>query len=246
VDLIERAARDIINSRNAIALTGAGISVESGIEAFRGSQGLWAKYDPEEYATIQAFIDNPEKVWNMFREVLETIINAKPNPAHYSLAELENMGYLKRVITQNVDGLHQEAGNKNVIEFHGNNRELVCLRCNSRYSMNSFNWMEVIPRCKCTSILKPAVVFFGEPIPWDALTTAQSDARKCDLIMVIGTSAVVSPAREMPVIAKQNGAKVIEINIEETSLTYTTSDYIIKGSSGIVLPGIVNKIKEIQ
>ena len=127
--LIQRAAKDILNSKRTIAFTGAGISVESGIPDFRGAQGLWQKYDPEEYAHIHTFHSDPDRVWLMLKEMFSLIMEAKPNPAHLGLAELERMGYLSSVITQNVDGLHQAAGSRNVIEFHGTHRTLSCLKC---------------------------------------------------------------------------------------------------------------------
>jgi len=241
---IKKAAVDILNSQKTISLTGAGISVESGIPDFRSQGGLWSKYDPEEYAHINAFRENPEKVWLMLREMMELILGAHPNPAHIALAELEHMGCLKSIITQNVDGLHQRAGSKDVIEFHGSNQRLVCLECGNRCEAASFSLDNTPLKCpKCGSILKPDVVFFGEPIPWEAQTRAFEEATTCDLLLVIGTSAVVYPAAGIPSVAKRNGAKVIEINMDPSALTGSVSDYLLQGPAGTILPQIVEEIR---
>ncbi len=243
--LIKRATEDIVNSRKTITLTGAGISVESGIPDFRSAQGLWSRYDPEEYAHINAFRANPEKVWQMLKEMMELVLGAEPNPAHVALAELERMGLLSSVITQNVDGLHQRAGSKEVIEFHGSNHWLVCLGCGYRREASSLSLEDIPPRCNnCGFILKPDVVFFGEPIPWEAQTKASEEARMCELALVIGTSAVVYPAGEIPIVAKKSGAKVVEINMEPTALTGSVSDYLIQGPAGEILSKIMDEIRE--
>jgi NAD-dependent deacetylase len=219
---------------NAVALTGAGISVESGIPAFRGSQGMWEKFDPAEYATIGAFLRDPEKVWEMLSEMIDVLKGASPNPAHYGLAEMEKRKVLRSVITQNVDGLHQAAGSRKVIEYHGNPQELVCVSCWKRYPSLEKIAEGIPPRCQCGEILKPDIVFFGEPIPWMAQEQAEEEARNCGVLMVIGTSAQVSPACDIPRIAKERGAFIIEINPEETSLT--------AGITDLHLPGIASEI----
>jgi NAD-dependent deacetylase len=242
--LIERAAKDILQSKKTIAFTGAGISVESGIPDFRGSEGLWEKYDPEEYAHIDAFHSNPDKVWLMIKEMFSLIITAKPNPAHVGLAELERMGLLSSIVTQNVDGLHQSAGSKNVIEFHGSHRTLSCLRCSTKVEGSSLTLEDLPPRCsRCSSLLKPDVVFFGEPIPWEAQIMSFKESKSCDTVLVIGTSAVVYPAATIPITAKERGATVIEINKEPTPMTYQVSDYLICGSAGEIIPAIVEEVK---
>jgi len=245
VNLIKRAVKDIVDSRKTIALTGAGISVESGIPDFRSAGGLWSKYDPEEYAHISAFQADPEKVWQMLKEMMELVLGAEPNPAHNALADLEQMGLLSSVITQNVDGLHQRAGSREVIEFHGSNQWLVCLECGYRQEATSFSFKEIPPRCpQCSCILKPDVVFFGEPIPWEAQTRAFEEAGTCELVLAIGTSAVVYPAAGIPTAAKQSGATVVEINTESTALTGFVSDYLIQGAAGMILPKIVEEVKK--
>jgi NAD-dependent deacetylase len=242
--LIEKATKDILSSQKTIALTGAGISVESGIPDFRSAGGLWSKYDPEEYAHINAFRSNPAKVWHMIKDMMELVLGAEPNPAHIALAALEQMGLLNSVITQNVDGLHQRGGSREVIEFHGSNQWLVCLQCGHRQESASLSFEVIPPLCpQCSSILKPDVVFFGEPIPWEAQNRSFEEARTCGLVLVVGTSAVVYPAAGIPTLAKQSGAKVVEINMEPTPLTGFVSDYLIQGSAGQILPRIVEEIK---
>jgi NAD-dependent deacetylase len=245
--LIQKAAKDIFHSKKTIAFTGAGISVESGIPDFRGAQGLWQKYDPEEYAHIQAFYSNPDKVWLMIKEMFSLIMAAKPNPAHMGLAELERMGLLSSVITQNVDGLHQAAGNTNVIEFHGTHRTLSCLKCSTKIEGTSLTLEDLPPRCsRCSSLLKPDVVFFGEPIPWEAQIMSFKESKSCKAVLVIGTSAVVYPAATIPITAKERGAIVIEINTEPTPLTNQISDYLICGSAGEIIPAIVEEVKKMR
>jgi NAD-dependent deacetylase len=245
--LIQRAAKDILHSKKTIAFTGAGISVESGIPDFRGAQGLWQKYDPEEYATIYAFQSNPEKVWLMLKEMFSLVMTAKPNPAHIGLAELERMGLLSSVITQNVDGLHQTAGNTNVIEFHGSHRTLSCLKCSKKIDGTSLKIEDLPPRCShCSSLLKPDVVFFGEPIPWEAQVMSSKASKSCTTMLVIGTSVVVYPAASIPLTAKGRGATIIEINLEPTSLTNQISDYLIRGSAGEIIPAIVEEVKKVR
>ena len=245
--LIQRAAKDILHSKKTIAFTGAGISVESGIPDFRSAQGLWQKYDPEEYAHIHAFYSNPDKVWLMLKEMFSLIMAAKPNPAHIGLAELERMGLLSSVITQNVDGLHQSAGNTNVIEFHGTHRTLSCLNCSTKIEGTSLTLEDLPPRCsRCSSLLKPDVVFFGEPIPWEAQIMSSKESKSCSAVLVIGTSAVVYPAATIPITAKERGAIVIEINTEPTPLTNQISDYLICGSAGEIIPAIVEEVKKVK
>ncbi|OHD63650.1 MAG: RNA polymerase subunit sigma [Spirochaetes bacterium RBG_13_51_14] len=246
---IDRAAEIIHNAKSLIALTGAGISTESGIPDFRSAEGLWQKYDPAEYGTIQAFHANPEKVWRMLFDMVDLARNARPNPGHTALSELEKMNILKCIITQNIDNLHQEAGSVNVIEYHGNVSRLECLQCGTRYGdgdmdIGTIASGRVPPRCtRCGVILKPTVIFFGETIPRDAMDRSNSAAQSADAVLVVGTSAVVYPAAGIPLIAKQNRAVIIEFNIEATDLTRYGTDIFIQGKSGTTLPEIVRRIK---
>ncbi len=246
--LIEKAAEIIVKSKNLIALTGAGISVESGIPDFRSAGGLWDKYDPSIYATIEAFHKMPGKVWEMIFDMIELTSSAKPNSGHEALSELESMGLIKSVITQNIDNLHQRAGSINVIEFHGNALRLICLRCGTGYGLEDYRIPErVVPLCRnCQRILKPTVIFFGEMIPQRALFESNFLAESADAVLVVGTSAVVYPAAAIPEVAKQNGAFIIEINLEETGLSENITDIFLQGESGKVLPGLVNSVKSLH
>ncbi len=242
---IDRLANEILNSEKTVALSGAGMSVESGIASFRGPGGLWEKYNPEEYGHISTLRHHPEKAWVMLKEMQIEIMKAKPNKGHYALAELEKMGLLSLIITQNVDGLHHVAGNREVVEFHGNLQTVACMDCGYTVPSSEVPLDKIPPFCaKCGGPVKPEAVFFGEAIPSDALVRANRDSRECDLMLVVGTSAAVYPAASMPEIAKSSGAKVVEINPSETPLTGYISDYIILGSSGEVLEKVVEKIKQ--
>ncbi|MBW1701052.1 MAG: NAD-dependent deacylase [Deltaproteobacteria bacterium] len=240
--LINAAADIIVKSDLTLALTGAGISVESGIPDFRSAGGLWSKFDPAEYANISAFRSNPEKVWEMLWEMDKIVSGAEPNEAHIGMGELEKMGYLHYIITQNVDNLHQAGGSKNVIEYHGNSSSLSCLWCGKTYTAEEKR-SEHPPRCECKMILKPDVVFFGEAIPQDAMNRSFQLASSAKALMVVGTSAVVSPANTIPSIAKQNGARVIEINKERTHLTDSLTDIFLQGSAGEIISVLVKTIK---
>jgi NAD-dependent deacetylase len=238
-DLIGKTAEVMKRSRKAVAFTGAGISVESGIPDFRGPAGLWERFDPMEYATIEAFRNNPRKVWGMLKEMASLLDRSRPNPAHAALARLEEMGFLSSIITQNIDHLHQEAGSRRVIEFHGNGKDLVCVLCGRTYDRARVKLERLPPRCLCSGVLKPNFVFFGEPIPWGAQLEAREEAENCGVMLVIGTSAVVAPACDLPVLAKRRGAVVVEVNLEETQLTGFISNWILKGSAGEILGRIV-------
>jgi NAD-dependent deacetylase len=241
---MEQAAEWLAQSSKTIALTGAGVSVESGIPDFRSAQGLWARYDPGEYATIQAFELRPERVWKMLKEMDALVDQARPNAAHIALGELERMGYLEAIITQNIDNLHQAGGARNVIEYHGNSSSLSCLSCRRQYS-SAEKRKESVPRCACGRILKPDVVFFGETIPLEALNRSFELASSAGALLVIGTSAEVSPANTIPSIAKRNGARVIEVNLEPTHLTGSVADIFLQGRAGTIVPRLVETVKRL-
>ena len=245
-EMVKKVAEEMVRGKKVVALTGAGISVESGIPPFRGKGGLWERFDPEEYADISSFRRDPAKVWTMFKEFREVMDQARPNAGHLGLAQLEEMGYLRAIITQNVDGLHQEAGNKEVVEFHGNNRWLVCQSCRQRFASRTVSLETLPPLCHCQGVLKPDAVFFGEPIPLEALYRAREEAFTCKVMLVIGTSAVVYPAADMPHLAKASRARIIEINPEETSLTHQISDCFVPGTAGQVLPLLVEEVARLS
>lgn len=243
-DYIRSAAKIVKDSLSTIALTGAGVSVESGIPDFRSAGGLWSRYNPEEYAHIDGFRRNPRKIWNMIFELIDMTKNSLPNPAHTALAQLEKMGLLKAIITQNIDNLHQRAGSINVLEFHGNAHHLECIYCSFSSPAEEFEIVNEPPLCKsCGQILKPSVIFFGEMIPHNALIESQNLAGDAKAVLVIGTSAVVYPASSIPYIAKSAGAHVIEFNLERTVITPTATDIFIEGKVGDTLPKFIEAIK---
>jgi NAD-dependent deacetylase len=242
--LIEETAELLIQRRPAVALTGAGISVESGIPDFRSAGGLWDKFDPMEYATITAFETEPERVWTMILELEATLGRARPNRGHDALARLEEGGLLQGIVTQNIDNLHQEAGSREVIEFHGNGRRLKCLDCELDLdpATTALDRVDGIPRCPtCRAILKPDIVFFGDAIPELAFTRAYELAARCGTMLIVGTSATVMPAAALPLIAKQHGASLIEINLERTELSHAV-DVTLLGKAGKVLPALTEAV----
>lgn len=245
-DKIDQAVSDIIQAKTVSALTGAGISVESGIPPFRGKGGLWEKIDPMEYAHIDAFIRNPKKVWEVLIKDMKDVLDcARPNDAHKALFRLEALGKLKTIITQNVDGLHQAAGNTDVIEFHGNFAWQRCADCDDRRPTASVSMEIIPPQCHCGGIYRPDCIFFGEMIPPNALLRSQTAAAACDVMLVVGTSATVHPAAFMPTLAKEKGAKVIEINPEPTPLTGGISDYLIQGKGSHVMNQIIQRLENL-
>ncbi len=241
MDEYQKVAGLIKERGYVVAFTGAGISVDSGIPAFRGGQGLWEKYDPMEYAHISAFAGHPERVWVMLREMAEVIFRSQPSPAHIALGSLEKKGFLKAVITQNVDGLHHIAGNTNVVEYHGNHRWLVCMSCRKRVPFTpEMAGVHPYPRCEtCNKALKPDVVFFGEGIPMAEMLRANEEANRCNVMFIIGTSGVVYPAAEIPYVAKSKGATIVEINVESTPFTSSITDHFFSGTASQVLPKII-------
>jgi NAD-dependent deacetylase len=243
---VERVAEMILESKKAVALTGAGISTESGIPDFRGPQGLWKQIDPST-GTIQFFRQFPDVFWQFIVDRLESMVRAKPNRAHYALAELEVMGKLSSIITQNVDGLHFKAGSRNVIELHGNMREAVCLSCGNVISMEEAMGMaksgHLPPRCGCGGVLKPNVVLFNEPLPEEAYKRALLESRTCNLMLAVGTSLQVYPAAYLPVVAKQRGARLAIINMEPTPLD-DIADAVIQAKAGEALPAIVDIVRK--
>lgn len=231
-----RAAKDVA------VLTGAGISAESGVPTFREAQtGLWARYDPQELATPEAFSRNPGLVWEWYTWRRELIAKSKPNPGHYALVDMEQRFSRFFLITQNVDGLHQLAGSKTVINLHGNIQLTKC----SQEGILVEKWVdtgEIPPRCpNCGDLLRPDVVWFGEALPPGALNAALQAAQRCDLFFSIGTSGVVEPAASLPYLALEHGAVVVEINPSETPLT-SSATYALQGLSGQVLPALVEEV----
>jgi len=221
IGLCEQAAEIWRNSRFPVALTGAGISVASGIPDFRSPDGLWVKYDPSRVATITALYKNPREVWEFIHEAVLVFTEARPNPAHLALARLEEHGLLKAVITQNIDNLHQQAGSKNVIEYHGNCRRFYCMGCRMEYPPGEAGKLarENLPwTCaECGGTIRPDFVFFGEQIPPYAHSESMRLAKQADLALIVGTSGEVAPANTLPYYIKRAGGHVIEINLGPTA-----------------------------
>ena len=236
---LEETAHAIRNAKCVVVSTGAGISAESGIPTFRGDDGIWKKYPPEEYATIYAYRADPVRVWAFWRELGHQMADCKPNPAHFALAHLEAAGHLEAIITQNVDNLHQSAGSRNVIEYHGNAHNLVCTKCGHRVPLDFAALPISPPHCICGAIMKPDVVMFGELIPESAMSRAADLAARADVFLIVGTSAQVFPAADLPTIAKRHGAFIAEFNLESTDFTVEITDAFIQGPAGNTLPALV-------
>jgi NAD-dependent deacetylase len=242
----ERAAELLRGARHGLALTGAGVSAESGIPTFRGEGGVWTRYDPVKVASIEAFLADPAEYWRVSKERGRVALAARPNPGHLALASLEQGGHLVAVVTQNTDGLHRDAGTRRLIELHGSGRTVECLTCGRtepRADVQARLDVEMPPRCKhCGgAILKPTVVLFGEQMPAAATREAFELAAKTDVMLVVGTSLVVYPAAEVPLLALRSGARMIVVNAEATPFD-ALAEVVIHGRSGEVLPEIVRLI----
>jgi NAD-dependent deacetylase len=240
---IHRAAELIRQARHMIALTGAGHSTPSGIPDFRSpTSGLWEKHNPMLVASIWAFRLNPKAFFEWIRPLAAQLLDAAPNPAHIALAELEEMGFLKVVITQNIDNLHQRAGSRRVLELHGHLREATCVRCYREVPVDPALQQLVldgkVPYCQCGGVLKPNVILFGEQLPARVLHQATDEARRCDLILVAGSSLTVTPAADLPFLAVEHGARAIIVNIQPTEFD-SRATVAIHGDVAEILPGIV-------
>ena len=241
---IQRAAELLSAARRGLALTGAGVSAESGIPTFRGEGGIWTKYDPVKVASIDAFMQDPASYWSVSKERGAIALAARPNPGHYALAALEAAGTLAAVVTQNTDGLHQDSGCRHVIEIHGSSRTVQCLDCGTREPRSDVQArldVEMPPRCRMcgSTFLKPTVVLFGEPMPVLAMQEAFALASNADVMLVVGSSLVVHPAADIPLAAVRSGARLIVVNAEPTPFD-SLAEVVIHGRSGEVLPEIVS------
>jgi NAD-dependent deacetylase len=239
---IERAQELISKAQRISALTGAGISVDSGIPDFRSEGGLWKRFDPHEYATLDSFMRDPTKFWTMGRELAETIIKAEPNAAHIALARLEAQSKLRGIITMNIDNLHQLAGNRKVIELHGNYLRAYCIECKMEYVGKKVHERvaqgEIPPKCdRCGGVLKSEAILFGEPLPEEPMENAILLCRDTDLMLVIGTSLTVYPAAFLPQIARNSGAQVILINLDGVNKD-NVADIVLRGRATEILPQI--------
>ncbi len=237
------ARKMVENAERISALTGAGISVDSGIPDFRSEGGIWTRYDPLEHATHDSFQNEPSKFWTMGRELAKVILKAKPNKAHIALAHLEKEGKLLGIITQNIDNLHQTAGNSRVIEIRGNYLRAFCVECGEEYFGDEVHKRvvegEIPPLCnKCKGVLKSEAVLFGEPLIKNAMSDAIKVCKETDLILVIGTSLQIYPTAYLPTLAKKSGAKVILISLEGINRD-GVADIVLPGRASEVMPKIV-------
>lgn len=240
---INQAGTLLKTAKHAVAFTGAGISVESGIPTFRGDNGFWSRYDPM-MLDINYFKSHPFQSWKVIKEVFYDFFDqSQPNDAHLALAKMEQQGIFKRIITQNIDNLHQEAGSSDIVEFHGNSHVLVCLTCFQKYQPADIDLNNLPVTCaSCGGLLKPDFVFFGEDIPRQALLDSMEEAKRCDVMLVAGTSGEVVPASQVPLLAKQSGATIIEVNTQETLYTQEISDVFLEGKATLILKEIASKL----
>lgn len=243
---IEQAAELIRESRHMVAFTGAGSSTASGIPDFRSpGSGLWEKVNPLLVASIWSFRVNPRPFFDWVRPLAGLVLTASPNPAHEALFMLEEHGYLRAIITQNIDDLHQKAGSTRVLELHGHLREATCIRCYAVVpvvpTVEQFISDGEVPHCDCGGVLKPNVILFGEQLPIQVYNEAAAEARRCDLMLVAGSSLEVTPAADLPTIAVDHGARAIVINLQPTPFD-RQADVVIHGDMAEVLPRIVGAL----
>lgn len=239
-------AERISHASSCVVLTGAGISAESGVPTFRGKEGLWGKFKPEELATMDAFMANPELVWEWYSWRRDLLNKVKPNAGHRALGELEQLSARFTLITQNVDGLHHQAGSKNVLELHGNIMRNKCADCGRPFESTVDIDPQAIPACPdCNGQIRPDIVWFGELLDSKTIDTAFAESDRADVFMSIGTSAIVQPAATLPFSAKRSGATLIEINPEPTPLS-DLADYRIDKPAGEFLPRLVERVKALS
>jgi len=239
--MFESIIEQIKDIQKIVFVTGAGISQESGIPTFRDKDGLWRNYNAMELATIDAFYKNPKLVWEWYNERRRNIFSTRPNLGHKAITKLEKYAEVV-ILTQNIDGLHQKAGSTKVLELHGSIVKIKCSVCDFKDEIIT-EFSEIPPLCKCGNILRPDVVWFGESLPQDVWQKAIIFSSQCDLMIIVGTSLVVSPANTLPIYAKQNNAILIEINPKKTDMS-SEMDLVIRNTSARVLPKFVSMFKE--
>jgi len=241
-DLIEAAASLILDSKKTVALTGDAI-VKGTIASFNADSRVLEKYDPGEFAHIATLQKNPARSWMLFSRIIETIAKSEPDAVNLALAELEEKGLLATIITQNFDNLHKVAGSRNVLEFQGSIMNLSCMNCDKKYSATEVLLNELPPRCECGGVLRPDTVLFGEEMSFEKVVESRKEVEDCELMLVIGAGELVQPFASMPLLAKENGAKIIEINPEETTLTFI-ADIFIKGVPAEILGDILKRVED--
>ncbi len=238
----DKLIRALQHAESVAVLTGAGISAESGVATFRDPDGLWARFRPEELANFDAFMQNPDLVWEWYSHRREIISSVTPNPGHLALVELEAMFPDFTIITQNVDNLHARAGSRSIIELHGNIERSFCVSCHARYTDVEAPPSKSVPLCPCGGRIRPDVVWFGEMLPGEAIRAAMEAADRSQVFFSIGTSGEVHPAAQLPGIARANGAYVVEINPHPTAISHQMSECLL-GASGSILPEIVELLR---
>lgn len=233
------------NAASVVFFTGAGVSAESGIATFRGTDGICNKLNPQELANFDAFMRNPDRVWECYQYRRQIINQSKPNPAHLAIAEFQDYFNEVVVVTQNVDNLHRRAGSRTVYELHGNIEKNYCIKCKKKYNSPDFTFYDKVPKCECGGLIRPDIVWFGEMLPEDEFTASETAAERCDIIFVVGTSAVVYPAAQIPLIAKRFNSYLVEVNIEETEIS-ALCDYTLPGRAGDILPKVLEEVKNVK
>ena len=248
-EVIQKAAKAIAESRVVIGFTGAGISTESGIPDFRTMGQFWERFDPAtfevEIDSREAFETNPGKVWGFFSQALGLMEQVEPSRGHKALGRLGKLRRMAAVITQNVDGLHQAAGSENVIEFHGNIRHLHCLKCQARYRWDDMKEGPIPPHCSCGYVLKPEVPLFGDQVNLEAASASEVLAVNAQVMLVACTHGDIAPVNRIPLVAKEHGAVIVEVNKETSLYTDRITDYFLQGSAGEVLPALVQEVETI-
>ena len=247
---ISEAVEIIKKSNYIVVFTGAGISTESGIEDFRSPNGLWSRYDPSIYASYYYFLQDPSKFWTMHNELTDIVENAKPNYAHEAIAELEKMGKVKAIITQNIDMLHEKAGSSSyknipIYELHGSYGIMHCVKCGAEFDYKEIDTKNVeypVHDCNPKGYIKPKVVLFGESLPVGVLDGAMNTCKKCDCFIMVGSSLLISPANFMPSIAKQYGSAIIFIN-RDTTIMDDLADVFLRGSAAEIFTELMNRVR---
>ncbi len=242
----EEFLEKLTEANRIVFFTGAGISAESGVSTFRGKEGIWNKIKPEELASFDAFLKNPNMVWEWYQYRRKIVNEAAPNPGHLAIAEFEKYFKDVCVVTQNVDNLHARAGSSYIYELHGNIERNYCINCKTFYNKDELQFSEKTPICKiCSGLIRPDVVWFGELLPEQIFIDAESKAIHSDICFVVGTSALVYPAANIPILAKRSGSYLVEVNIESTELS-RFADHSFIGKSGEILPKILNEVKNLR
>ena len=242
MEISKELTSHLLEAKTVSVLTGAGVSAESGVPTFRDPGGLWEKFRPEQLANFEAFMSDPDFVWSWYQHRREIMRDVKPNAGHVALAEMESIFEKFNLITQNIDNLHKRAGSRNITELHGNIERNYCIKCRKQFNDIDVAQKKVL-KCECGGLIRPDVVWFGEMLPYDSLNFAEECARNSDVFFTIGTSAEVYPAALLPLIAKQFGSYVVEINTKPTVIS-SDVDEVLVGKSGEILKDLVNFLKQ--